>query len=210
MVAQPLTELLKKDAFVWDSNTQQAFEQLKLAMTQAPVLAMPNFNEEFVIETDASSIGMGAVLTQNHHPICFFSKKFCNKLLNSSTYVRELCVITSTVKKWTTYLLGRKFIVLTDQRSLRELMTQVIQAPEQQYYLAKLLGYFYEIRYKPGAQNRVADALSRIHDTFPTLMALTVPHWEFLEKLRETYTTDIIAKEQLHKVMENSEAFPSF
>jgi hypothetical protein len=92
-------------------------------MTQAPVLALPDFAEEFMLDTDASGLGMGAVLSQRGHPISYFSKKFCTKLLNASTYVRELCAITAAVKKWRTYLLGRKFIIHTDQRSLRELMT---------------------------------------------------------------------------------------
>jgi hypothetical protein len=100
-----------------------------IAMTKAPVLTLPNFEEEFMIDTDASGLGMGAVLSQRGHPISYFSQKFCNKLLNASTYVRELCAITAAVKKWRTYLLGRKFIIHTDQRSLRELMTQIIQTP---------------------------------------------------------------------------------
>jgi len=70
---------------------------------------------------------MGAVLIQNNHPICSSSKAICPKILTASTYVRELCAITSAVKKWRTYLLGRKFIIYTDQKSLRELMTQIIQ-----------------------------------------------------------------------------------
>ncbi|MCI15935.1 hypothetical protein A2U01_0037075, partial [Trifolium medium] len=150
MIAQPLTDLLKKDAFQWNEQAQVAFDHLKEAMTKAPVLALPNFEEDFMIETYASGIGMGAVLIQNNHPICYFSQKNCPKLMTASAYVRELCAITSAVKKWRTYLLGRKFVVHTDQRSLRELMTQVIQTPEQQFYLAKLLGYSYEIKYKPG------------------------------------------------------------
>jgi hypothetical protein len=141
-LAAPLTALLKKDSFDWTTDANQAFEQLKLAMSAAPVLALPNFAEKFILETDASGTGMGAVLIQNSHPICYYSKQFCPRLLAASTYVRELCAITSAVKKWRTYLLGSTFVIHTDQRSLKELMTQVIQTPEQQFYLAKLLGVF--------------------------------------------------------------------
>jgi hypothetical protein len=184
-IASPLTDLLKKEAFVWTDTATAAFEQLMSAMSTAPVLALPNFNEDFILETDASGIGMGVVLIQGKHPICYYSRKFCPKMLSASTYVRELCAITSAVKKWRTYLLGRKFIIHTDQRSLRELMTQVIQTPEQQFYLAKLLGFSYEIVYKPGAQNRVADALSRMPEPAQSCFILTVPHWDFVLQLQD-------------------------
>jgi len=72
---------------------------------------------------------MGVVLSQRGHPIAFFSKPFCPKLLHSSTYIRELAAITITVKKWWQYLLGHHFTILTDRWSLKELMTQVIQTP---------------------------------------------------------------------------------
>ncbi|MCI24957.1 hypothetical protein A2U01_0046144, partial [Trifolium medium] len=98
-IAAPLTELLKKDAFVWTTAAQTAFETLKKVMTEAPVLALPNFAEYFVLETDASGLAMGAVLIQNNHPICYYSKQFCSQLLAASTYVRELCAITSAIKK---------------------------------------------------------------------------------------------------------------
>lgn len=159
-IAHALTKLLKKDSLLWTEEAELAFANLKHAMTKAPVLALPNFDEDFMIDTDASGLGMGAILSQNRHPITFFSKKFCPKFLSTSTYVRELCAITSAVKKWRTYLLGHKFIIHTNQRSLRELMTQVIQTPEQQFYLAKLLGFHYDIIYKSGYQNRVANGLS--------------------------------------------------
>ncbi|MCH80428.1 hypothetical protein A2U01_0001196, partial [Trifolium medium] len=145
MLAAPLTALLKRNSFLWTNSAQQAFELLKVAMSEAPVLSLPNFEEQFVLETDASGAGMGAVLIQQGHPICYFSKQLCPQMLQASTYVRELCAIISAVKKWRTYLLGNTFIIYMDQRSLRELMTQVIQTPEQQFYLAKLLVYSYEI-----------------------------------------------------------------
>ena len=86
------------------------------------------------------------------------------------------------VRKWRHYLLGHNFIIMTDHRSLKELMSQVIQTPEQQCYLAKLLGYDYTIQYKPGATNVVADALSRV-PAQPSLMLLSVPHSIFMEQL---------------------------
>jgi hypothetical protein len=129
-LAAPLTALLKRDSFIWSESAQKAFDSLKVAMSEAPVLGLPNFVERFILETDASGSGMGVVLIQSNHPICYFGKQFCPRTLQASTYVRELCAITSAVKKWRTYLLGNTFTIYTDQRSLRELMTQVIQTPE--------------------------------------------------------------------------------
>lgn len=72
---------------------------------------------------------MVAVFTQDEHPISFFGNKFCSKLINSSTYVCELNAITSAVQKWSDYLLRKQFIVETDQKSLKELINQVVQTP---------------------------------------------------------------------------------
>lgn len=74
-IVGPRTDLLKKDAFAWTFVAQSTFDTLKAAMTSALVLALPNFVEEFVVETDASNFGIGAVLLQSHHPIAYFSKK---------------------------------------------------------------------------------------------------------------------------------------
>jgi len=201
---------LKKDSFHWFEGAEQAFERLKQAMTMAPVLALPNFDEDFMLDTDASGLGMGAVFSQKGHPVAFFSKRFCAKMLRASTYVRELCAITSAVKKWRAYLLGRKFTIHTDQRSLRELMTHVIQTPEQQFYLAKLLGYSYEIVYKPRCQNRVADALSCIPDPEATVMALTVPHLDFLSKFKAELQADPAFQALLQKVSQDPTAHTDF
>jgi hypothetical protein len=73
-VARPLTELTKKDAFGWNEAAKLAFEKLKESLTSAPVLALPNFNQEFTIECDASGVGIGAILTQNKRPVAYFSK----------------------------------------------------------------------------------------------------------------------------------------
>ncbi|MCH91435.1 hypothetical protein A2U01_0012362, partial [Trifolium medium] len=174
-------------------------------MSEVPVLSLPNFEEKFVLETDASGTGMGAVLIQNGHPICYFSKQFCPKMLQASTYVRELCAITTAVKKWRTYLLESTFTIYTDQRSLRELMTQVIQTPEQQFYLAKLLGYSYEIVYKPGPQNRVADALSRVH-----CLVITVPHLDFITTFKQQLLDDTEFQQLLTKVQDKPEEHKEF
>ncbi|CAJ2641599.1 unnamed protein product [Trifolium pratense] len=210
IIASPLTDLLRKDAFNWSASAQIAFDALKKAMSEAPVLVLPNFDEEFTMETDASGTGMGAVLCQKGHPICYYSKKLCPKMQKASTYVRELCAITSAVKKWRSYLLGRKFIIHTDQRSLRELMTQIIQTPEQQFYLAKLLGYSYEIIYKPGAQNRVADALSRVHENPSQCQTITIPHWDFIQQLRQSFLADDTLQELMKQVRESLSTHPEF
>jgi hypothetical protein len=140
-IAQPLTTLLKKDAFKWNDEAQAALDKLKQAMVEVPVLSLPDFSIHFVIQTDASEFAMGAVLLQRDHPLAFYSRLFCPRLAKASTYIRELHAITSAVKRWRQYLLGHFFIIQTDHKSLKELLIQVIQTPEQQHYLSKLLGY---------------------------------------------------------------------
>lgn len=82
-------------------------------------------------------------------------------------------------------------------------MTQVVQTPEQQFYLSKLLGYFYDIVYKSGTQNRVADALSRVHDPGPQLMAITIPHFDFLQKPKMSFLNDPDLQELIKMVQQD-------
>lgn len=117
-IAAPLTDLLKKDAYCWTAQTEDAFTNLKQAMTSAPVLVLPNFQQPFTLETDASGIGVGAVLSQNGHPIAYFSKKLAPRMQKKSAYFRELLAITEAVSKFRHYLLGHKFVIRTDQKSL--------------------------------------------------------------------------------------------
>lgn len=87
----------KKDTIYPRFGAQQEFEILKTKMTQTLVLMLPNFIREFVVETNTSSLGIGAALTQDGYPLAYFSKKLSKKLTNVSTYVRELYVIAQVV-----------------------------------------------------------------------------------------------------------------
>ena len=183
-MAAPLSHLLTKDGFPCSPEAEATFQALKNVVTNTPVLALPDFTKPFTVETDALGSGIGVVLSQGGHPIAFFSKQFCPKLVWSSTYVCELAAITNAVKKWWQYLLGHHFVILTDHRSLKELMTQAVQTPEQHRYLARLLGFDYSIQYRTGKTNVVADALSRSSES-PTasFFILSTPYFMFLEDL---------------------------
>ncbi|XP_075645875.1 uncharacterized protein LOC142617069 [Castanea sativa] len=114
------------DAFHWDDKALAAFTKLKVAVTQPPVLSLPDFSKPFVIECDAFGCGLEAALK--------------GKNLHLSTYETELLALATTVKKWRSYLLGRPFVVRTDHQSLKILLEQRIATPSQQKWLAKLLG----------------------------------------------------------------------
>ena len=161
-IAAPLTQLLKKGGFKWGEEAQEAFLKLQQAMMTLLVLALPNFNAPFEIETNASGIGIGVVLTQSKRPIAYFSHTLATKDRAKPVYERELMAVVLAVQRWRPYLLGRRFLVKTDQQSLKFLLEQRMIQPEYQKWIAKLLGYSFEVVYKPGLENKAADALSRI------------------------------------------------
>ena len=121
-VITKLTQLLKKEEFCWGPEAEAAFLKLKQALTSAVVLAFPNFSKPFVVETDVSATGIGAVLMLAGHPLAFISRVLGPKWQQLSVYKKELLVVVHAVQKWEQYLSDQPFIILTDQKSLKWLL----------------------------------------------------------------------------------------
>ncbi|CAI7833834.1 unnamed protein product [Closterium sp. NIES-54] len=165
-IATPLTNLLKKNTpFKWEDVHQQAMEQLKTALTSAPVLILPDLEKDCVIEADASDQAVGAVLMQDQgkglQPIAYLSNKLHGAELNYPIHDKEALAIITAFKIRRCYLKGRKTTVYTDHCSLKYLKTKLTLSRRQVKWIDFLETHFdYDIVYKPGHKNK-ADALSR-------------------------------------------------
>ncbi|XP_026444472.1 uncharacterized protein LOC113344718 [Papaver somniferum] len=148
IISRPLTALLRKNSFHWSPATKTAFNALKLAMTTKPVLALPDFNKQFTLETDACDSGIGVVLMQDQRAISFYSKPLGPRAATLSTYEKELLAIVQAVTRWKQYLQGSQFIIKTDHQSIQYFLEQKIFTMLQQKWLIKLLGFDYVIHYK--------------------------------------------------------------
>ena len=190
-IAAPLTTLLKKDAFSWTPEATKAFEKLKDAMCRAPVLATPDFTKTFIIECDASGNGIGVVLMQDGRTIAFESRPIKGNNLLKPIYEKEMLAILHALKQWRPYLLGRHFKVKTDHDSLKYFLEQRLSSEEQQKWVTKMLGYDFEIIYKKGKQNVVADALSRKDaDVESLLCAISIIQPDWITEVRDEWKKD--------------------
>ncbi|XP_020082482.1 uncharacterized protein LOC109706087, partial [Ananas comosus] len=200
-LSKPLTELFRKDQFKWSSETQTAFENLKEIMTQAPVLAMPDYTRPFVVEVDACGQRIGAVLSQEGRPIAYISKAITQRNIGLSTYEKEFLAILLTVNKWKHYLSPRQFVIKTDHQSLKHLLEQKITTAVQQKGMVKLTKLDYIIHYKAGKKNRSADSLSRRGFEEGTSAAITtvIPSW--VAELAASYRGDEKCQQLISKLL---------
>ena len=170
-IATPLTNLTRKNqVFKWTEKCEQAFVKLKEALISAPVLKVPEGNENMVVYTDASGLGLGAVLMQQNQVIAYASRQLKPHETRYATHDLELAAVVYALKLWRHYLLGAKFQLFTDHKALKYLFSQKDLNMRQHRWVEFLADYDLEISYTPGKANLVADALSRQHAKVATLM----------------------------------------
>ena len=133
----------EKHPFIWTPTVNAAFLAVKEALVRAPVLALPNFTKEFVLETDACEKGVWAVLMQHGCPIVFLSRALGIKNQCVSIYDKEFLEILMAIDKWKMYLHHKQFTIYTDHRSLVHLGDHKFNTKIQQKAFFRLMGLHY-------------------------------------------------------------------
>ena len=170
-IVTPITTLTRKGVpFVWTAEAEKAFQMLKQAFVQAPILQNPNPQLPFVVETDASQIAVGGILSQadvtsgSLHPVAFYSHKLNQAESNYSVGDKELLAIKLAFKEWRQYLLGaaHQVTVLTDHRNLKYLQSAKALSMRQLRWAQFFSEFDFVIQFQPGRKHGKADALSRL------------------------------------------------
>nr|GEW75759.1 putative reverse transcriptase domain-containing protein [Tanacetum cinerariifolium] len=161
-----ILELFKKEE-LYAKFSKCEFWLSKQKLCSAPILALPEGSENFVVYCDASHKGLGAILMQKEKVIAYASRHLKIYKKNYITHDLELRAVVFALKIWRHYLYGTKCVVFTDHKSLQHILDQKELNMRQRRWLELLSDYDYEIRYHPGKANVVADALSRKERTKP-------------------------------------------
>ncbi|KAI2667107.1 Transposon Tf2-6 polyprotein [Labeo rohita] len=209
-VAAPLTSMIKKGdtRLSWSLPAIQAFEELRQRFTTAHILHHPDPNQPFLVEVDASSTGVGAVLSQRQGappktvPCAFFSHKLSPAERNYDVGNRELLAIKLALEEWRHWLEGslHPFTILTDHRNLEYLRSARVLNHRQARWSLFFTRFHFEITYRPGSQNTKADALSRIHEPdhtvsppesiLPPSVIVAPVAWDLMTEITEGQTQD--------------------
>ena len=174
-IAAPLTELTTKrvtDKVVWTNECEFAFHRLKEALTTGTVLRLPDVDRDFVLRTDASDNGLGAVLLQEHdgmlHPVAYGSKKLKQEEKHYTVSEKECLAVVFGVTKFEQYLYGRKFKLQTDHQPLAFLAQAKLTNGRLMRWSLFLQQYHIHVEYIKGSQNIGADYLSRLTESANT------------------------------------------
>ena len=159
-VAAPITELISPEKFAWTKAADKAFEEIKRLMTAAPVLRLPDFTKVFEVACDASAVGIGGVLSQDGHPVEYFSQMLNEVQRHYENYDREFYALVQSIRHWRHYLLPKEFVLYSDHIALRHLHDQKKVSDCHARWIEYLQDYTFVIRYKKGKENTVPNALS--------------------------------------------------
>lgn len=165
-IAKPITKLTEdRRSFNWDSDCQQAFEELKRTLSSAPILSYPRPEGKFILDTDASNCGIGGVLSQmqdgHERVIGYFSKTLSKPERNYCVTRRELLAVVKSVEHFHKYLYGRKFLLRTDHASLTWLLKFKATEGQVARWIERLQEYDFASEHRSGSSHQNADALSR-------------------------------------------------
>ncbi|KAK3553204.1 hypothetical protein QTP86_031796 [Hemibagrus guttatus] len=209
-VAAPLTSLLrgKPKKLNWTDQARAAFQRLKDCFTTAPILCHPDTDRPFVVEVDASSSGLGAVLSQRHgdpgkvHPCTVYSRKLTTVEVNYDVGSRELLAIKAALEEWRHWLEGvcHPFQVLTDHRNLEYLRGAKRLNPRQARWVLFFTRFQFTVSYRPGSKNGKAHALSRQSEgagdlgqpklILPATALLAPVRWDLLGEIRQAHAEE--------------------
>jgi hypothetical protein len=156
----PITECMKARKFSWTEVVTKAFELIKLKLTTAPLLVLPDFEVPFELHCDTSKVGIGAVLSQGGKPMAFFSEKLSGSRLNYSTYDLEFYALVQSLRHWSSYLAYNDFILYSDHEALKHLNNQDKLLSRHAKWAVYVQQFSFTITHKARALNKVADALS--------------------------------------------------
>ncbi|GKA11895.1 putative reverse transcriptase domain-containing protein [Tanacetum coccineum] len=212
-IDKPMTELTQKNQkFDWGEEQEEAFQLLKQKLCVAPILALPEGSESFVVYCDASIKGLGVVLMQRMKVIAYASWQLKIHEKNYTTHDLELGAVVFALKIWRNYLYGTKCVVFTDHKSLQHILDQKDLNMRQRRWIELLSDYDCEIRYHPGKANVVADALSRKERIEPLrvralvmTIGLDLPS-RILEAQKEAVKVENIEAEDIEGMLKKLEA----
>ncbi|KAL0148818.1 hypothetical protein M9458_055827 [Cirrhinus mrigala] len=167
-MAAPLTDLTRKgqpDRIRWTEEAEHAFRIIRGALTTEPVLRAPDFSCPFLLHTDASDTGLGAVLSQvqegEEHPVVYISRKLSKAERNYAAVEKEALAIKWAVLELRYYLLGRRFTLFTDHAPLQWMARAKDTNARVTRWFLSLQDFHFDVRHRAGSSNTNADGLSR-------------------------------------------------